>query len=263
MIIGQDKLLNRINMHTLDDFPKSVLLIGLRGSGRHGIVNYMSDKFQLPVQDITENIDVDEIYQRPEPYFYIVDLSKLDMKKQNILLKTVEEPLNNSFIVLLAESKNAILSTLLSRCIIFQMEHYNHNQLMKFVPNEVFDKETLVEIAKTPGRCLEWGNLPIDEMKKLAETIIEKVPLTTFSNVLNILNKIKFKDSDSGYDVYAFSSLLQYLIIVKLKESSNIIYQKLYSITNKLNNDLLIPNIDKQRLFGHYLSEMKMLSNED
>lgn len=263
MIIGQDKLLDKINTYTLDSLPKSILLIGLKGSGRHSIVKYMSDRFQLPIQDITENIDIDEIYQRPEPYFYIVDLSKLDMKKQNILLKTVEEPLNNSFIILLVESKNAVLSTLLSRCIIFQLEHYNCFQLINFVPDEISDKETLMEIAKTPGRCLEWGNLPIGEMKKYAETIIEKVPSTTFSNVLNILNKIKFKDSDKGYDVYAFSALLQYLVVAKLKDSSSPIYQKIYFITNRLNNDLLIPNIDKQRLFAHYLSEMKMVSNED
>ena len=66
--------------------------------------------------DITENISaeyIDKIMLNPNPRIYVIDLSKITEKDENVLLKFIEEPLKTSFIILLAESRNGILNTIL------------------------------------------------------------------------------------------------------------------------------------------------------
>ena len=42
-MIGQKRLLNVIDNYTIDTFPRSVILIGDQGCGKHTLVNYISE----------------------------------------------------------------------------------------------------------------------------------------------------------------------------------------------------------------------------
>ena len=112
-MIGQSKLLNKLNNFTVDSFPRSIILLGERGCGKHTIVKYIQENIiKFPVMDVTQNISneyIDNIYRNPNPAIYVIDLNEFTEKEQNVLLKFVEEPLLNSFIILLAESKTNIL----------------------------------------------------------------------------------------------------------------------------------------------------------
>ena len=105
MIIGQKKLITKLDSFNLDTFPHSTLFIGEKGSGKHTIINYISENIiNLPIVDISETISydyIDLIYRNPNPFIYLVDINKMTEKEQNILLKFVEEPLKNAYIMLL------------------------------------------------------------------------------------------------------------------------------------------------------------------
>ena len=60
-IIGQDKLLNYIDSKRRDTFPRSLILLGESGCGKSTVINYISDKLNLPLIDITDNINIDFI----------------------------------------------------------------------------------------------------------------------------------------------------------------------------------------------------------
>ena len=119
MIRGQEILCNRIDSYiNLDKFPRTLMLIGASGSGKHLLCEYIANKFSLQQIDITEIISletIEEISQRVEPYLYIIEINKLSIKEQNIILKFLEEPLANSIIVLLAEIVGDILDTVKNR----------------------------------------------------------------------------------------------------------------------------------------------------
>ena len=57
-IIGQDSLISKINNLTLDSFPRSIILVGEKGSGKHLICSYISQKFELDVIDISLSLDL-------------------------------------------------------------------------------------------------------------------------------------------------------------------------------------------------------------
>ena len=86
-IIGIIKIINNYN---IDNLPHSIILCGKEGCGKHILGQYISDKFNLNVLDITDNLSeelINNIYRNSTPRLYQVDLRKITEKDQNILLK--------------------------------------------------------------------------------------------------------------------------------------------------------------------------------
>ena len=79
-IFGLDYLTSKFDSYTLDTLPHSILIIGKEGSGKHVISKYLSDKFNLNLLDISDNLSdelIDNIYRDVSPRFYLVDLRKI------------------------------------------------------------------------------------------------------------------------------------------------------------------------------------------
>ena len=70
-MIGQEKLKKHIASLDMDTFPRSIILLGLRGSGKkHFINHFIQPKLNISIIDITQNISqetISEIYMKPEP----------------------------------------------------------------------------------------------------------------------------------------------------------------------------------------------------
>ena len=185
MIQGQDVIIQRINSKTLDSFPRSLMLVGDLGSGKHQVCNYISKKFSLNQIDITNNLDVDfieELYNRVEPYLYTIRINELSIKDENSILKFIEEPLKNSFIVLIAETTNGLLSTIVNRCQIWYLQNYTTDILKQFLEGA---NEKILEVATTPGQILALKEEPFEDMIHLADTIITKIKFATFLQILS------------------------------------------------------------------------------
>ena len=101
-MIGQDKLIDKINNINMDNLPHSLILLGDKGSGRHTIFNMIVDKMQLPFFDITDKLSqelIDEIYLKIEPIIYLINIDDISLRESNMILKMVEEPLKNAFMM--------------------------------------------------------------------------------------------------------------------------------------------------------------------
>ena len=143
-------LFDKVDRLTIDQLPRTLLLLGDYGCGKHTLVKYISERFNLEIENITENISselIDNISQRTSPYLYMIEEMKLTLRDENILLKFLEEPLKNAFIVILSESKQSILPTILNRCQVWNFESYDHNYLNSLV-NTDCNRELLLSIAK-------------------------------------------------------------------------------------------------------------------
>ena len=92
--------------------------------------------------------------------------------------------------------------------------------------------------------------------KELADKIIDRVIVSSFSNVLTICDKIDFKGTDK-FPFGLFVKVLKKRVTKKISLSSDPMYFKLYDRTSKLCNDAKIFNINKQQLFENYLDDLK------
>lgn len=99
------------------------------------IVQYKPKKASFGVDDVRELIE--EVNKKPyegeKKVILIYEGNKLTVQAQNALLKTIEEPPNGVYIILLCESIETILDTIKSRCQIYKLTPLAKNDIRDFV----------------------------------------------------------------------------------------------------------------------------------
>lgn len=260
-IIGQNLLVDKINKNNLDSFPHSLILLGEKGSGKHLICDYISDHLAIELVDITESISfetISDIYIDPNPKIYMIDGTSLTEKKENILLKFIEEPPINSFIIILSESFSQIIPTIVNRCQIWFLSPYTRDELREFT-----DDERLLDIVKTPGQALKLKNQDVDSIILLCNTIIEKISSANYANTLTIVDKFNLDNDDSKFDIDCFIQCMLYISMLRLKSCVNSEeFSKLkqtYIRTNNLHNTLHIPHINIRNALENYFTDLKFI----
>lgn len=259
MIKGQEKICSIIDKCTLDEFPRSLMLVGDKGAGKHLLCEYICNRFNLQSIDITENISldlIDQINERVSPYLYIIKINTISIKDENTILKLLEEPLKNAYIILLSESENGILPTIINRCQVWRLQNYSKEQLKSFL---TCTNEELLEIASTPGQIIELQNSNFIDMFDLCNKIICKIHEASIPNILTISNKIAFKDEKGKFDYHLILSLLQNLLVKYYKDFSNSSYLKGYILLNDFIKTLKNATIDPKPLFDKWLLQFRAI----
>lgn len=93
----------------------------------------------ISVDDVRQQLNADMVIK---PYsskykIYIVDeAEKMNEQAQNALLKTIEEPPEYGIIMLLTNNLEAMLPTILSRCITFHLKPVNQEKIVELLTKE-------------------------------------------------------------------------------------------------------------------------------
>ena len=254
---SQNHIYQFLERKTRDTFPRALLLIGESGCGKHHVCDLIKNKLNLDMQDISENLNFDflmQLYERPQPYIYIIEASKISVKEQNTILKFIEEPLKNSYIVILAENSNQLLLTILNRCQKLIFNPYSIDELRSLTNNEL-----VLKIAKTPGQVTSLLANNLEDIVALSNKIIDKIGTANLPNVLTISDKLAFKGEKDKFDIECFSRTLNYLLVEKIKTDNNIKYQEMYKLVSDWNRERKAPTVVQNFLFERYLVKIHEL----
>lgn len=265
-MVGQKKLLEKINSYNIDNFPRSVLLLGEQGCGKHTLLTHIStDILKLSCIDITKEISaeyIDKIYLDPNPRIYSIDLSQITEKEQNVLLKFVEEPLMNSFVILLAESRVNVLNTILNRCVIFEFEQYTKDELRQFL-GSLDNQELVLDIVRTPGKLVD-GDFGIGyNIGKIYDTcvaIATRLNSASYANTLTIVGKINYKEDYSKYDINLFFDTLVYVLFKTYLSNGNDKLYQMYLFTVENRKKLIDKRLNKELFMTNFISNLWRLS---
>ena len=263
MIQGQDKICELIDSATLDSFPRSLMIVGPEGGGKHLICDYIAEKFQLQTVDLTSTLDletIEELYNRVEPYLYTIMVNEISVKEENVILKFLEEPLKNSFIIPIAETDIGILPNILNRCQVWYLQNYSKEFLVTFLDGA---DSFILDIATTPGKVLQLRSIDLTSSVELADKILNKIEVASAANTLTLSNKIGFKDDSEHVDVKIFTDLLLARITHHWKYNIDIRWVQAYQLTSKLKQNLCIKNLDQRYLFENYLLALRNIMRGD
>ena len=255
MINGQELLCSKIEHSTLDTFPRTLMLIGPKGSGKHMLCTEVSNHFGLPAIELTDNISlevIDEIYLQAEPFVYIIDLDKISIKEQNMLLKFLEEPLSNAFIILLSEAGANVLKTVFNRCQQWRLAPYSIDFLSVFT-----DNEQILSLATTPGQILDFLHSDFNQIFELADKITLKISAANLPNALTITNKLGFKDERDKINPHLLIKALLISFNNQWKLTGNRVFLNGYKRTMQLSIDSKIRNVDMKYLIDRYIIELR------
>ncbi len=253
----QDKLMDFFNGMPIAGLPHTMLLCGETGCGKHLLCNYMSECFGLPLQDITERLSLDtitEIYLSATPTFYVINMNAITVKEQNVILKFLEEPSPNVYILLLVTNAHVVLDTILNRCIRLEFEKYTLPQLHTFVAEDVPDY--FLQFCETPGDVLAYQSQDMNLAAQFAEKVILKLGSTTIPNALyGIPKRLAFNNEQTKINVMLFIKCLRKLLYNRIVEQQPL-YQS-YLLTNRLLLDCQQPKMNIQQLFEVYLIALR------
>lgn len=236
-IIGQEKLLAKINSYTYETLPKTMLFIGEKGCGKHHISKYIAGKFGFDTFEITDKIEADDLIeftQKTIPTIYLIDIVNFSEKQQNQFLKFIEEPAASVYVILLADSEIGILPTILNRCIKFVFEEYSIEQLKSFTWLAQSSNEVFYKICRTPGKLNAIDSKSFENLAALCKIVVAKITASNYANTLGLSTKVNCgKDTYDRFDIDLFLDTLEYFALEDYKATNNQISLKIYKITSQ------------------------------
>lgn len=266
-MVGQEELRARLTSPTsVTGLPNSMLFLGDRGCGKHTLAGEVASHYGLPLVDITNNISYEgiaEIYLNPLQAFYLVDMDSVGERQQNALLKFIEEPLPNSFIILLASSRNILLETIVNRCVAYEFRPYTREELMQFISEEdrkgmePGELEDILSLCTTPGQVLGLNIRSLRGLHELCANMVSRMAGARYSNTLTIARKLNYKDEYDKYDFKVFLNCYRQHLAREYINSRSAMALDMYNIVSEECGLLSsIPNINREYLVEHMLTRL-------
>ena len=263
-VVGQEKLLKILDGYTLQNVPRTILFLGQEGCGKSWLSAYLAEKLDLDMISIHSDITPDkltEYYQCPIAKLYSINLKEFDEKQQNKILKFIEEPSSNMYIILRAESEVGILPTILNRCIKHTFEDYTPEQLQEFAWAIKCNDSRIYQICKTPGQL---NNLPddnLDSVFTLCGTIVNALANASYANTLSLLTKVNLKDDATKINFDLFFQVLKYVAFDTYVKTNNELGLKIYLYTVKKLASAFSKSIAKESFMLNYLDGLWRLTH--
>lgn len=199
------------------------------------IINYRPSKASFGVDDVREIID--EVNKKPfegdKKVIIIHQGNKLTIQAQNALLKTIEEPPTEVYIIILCESLELILDTIKSRCEIYKLTPLTKEELYKYIAIKGYDyseEEKASAIAFSegiPGRIDRYFS--DTELQELRDKIVDLLLHLINSEIEAILEKeeqlVSYKQNKEEV-INLLSSFIRDILVNKEVYNENLIINR-------------------------------------
>ena len=222
------------------------------------IINYRPSKASFGVDDVREIID--EVNKKPfegdKKVIIIHQGNKLTIPAQNALLKTIEEPPTEVYIIILCESLELILDTIKSRCEIYKLTPLTKDELYKYIAIKGYDyseEEKASAIAFSegiPGRIDRYFS--DTELQELRDKIMDLLLQLTNNEIEAILEKeeqlVSYKQNKEEV-INVLSSFIRDILVNKEVYNENLIINrdKIKEI-ERLTNEMSFKKLNKMIL---------------
>lgn len=222
------------------------------------IINYKPSKASFGVDDVREIID--EVNKKPfegdKKVIIIHQGNKLTIQAQNALLKTIEEPPTEVYIIILCENLELILDTIKSRCEIYKLTPLTKDELYKYIAIKGYDyseeeKSSAIAFSEgIPGRIDRYFS--DTELQELRDKIVDLLLQLTNNEIEAILEKeeqlVSYKQNKEEV-INVLSSFIRDILVNKEVYNENLIINrdKIKEI-ERLTNEMSFKKLNKMLL---------------
>ena len=279
-MIGQINLLKQIDKLIEENkFPRFSIVTGQKGQGKTELILQISQKLRISFINFGTGIDeirqmIELAYKQVNPVIFVINnADNMSLNAQNSLLKLVEEPPNNCFIVLELNDINNTLETIRSRCQEFKMENYTKEELIQFINKDYFklsveNKNILLDICQNKYQIslmIEYG---VQEFYQFVEKVVDNIYKVQSANAFKLEEKLDIKGDGNGYDLDLFfntfhqicmNRLLQIVDVDNNKEDLCTKYANSIEITAKYKNKLNIRGINRQAILDSWILSVRKI----
>lgn len=222
-----EKLLSK---YLSNSYPKASLVCSLSDRDKSEFVGKVANHLRLESTDITDSISyeyLNDLYLRTDGYIYVVDLDKLTVNKQNVILKFVEECPALSYVILLTKFKTKVLPTILTRCVEFELHKYSKADIKDYTDSLGINDQLLIDISYSFDDVDRFRDFDLKYLNNLCRNIGESIGKATLPNTMIIPKKyLYFKEREQGkFNLEVFVRMLQYSLgNLFMSNNSQVVY---------------------------------------
>ena len=245
-----DLIENKINSEN-----KSFKLLQNNSHPNFYLIDLLAEKKNIDVAQIREMISYTNksTFNNQDRFIVIDNVEYLNKNSINALLKIIEEPNENIYFILIANSQKNILPTLKSRCITFKI-HFSFDNTVN-ICNQILNQNILNELNYdlinyycTPG-----------EIIKLIQFAEEKQINLRDHDVSSIINLI-IENTYYKKNIFIKNLLINFIELFLLKRykrsnNKNFLLNFYQSFIQKINNTEKF-NLDEESLFLEFKSKV-------
>ena len=270
-MIGQIELLNQFEQN-LYNFPKFIILVGIKGSGKKTLAHEIYKKLSgiMEVDEyMLDDIKVDTIRSviadaksiiRPTVYI-IPDADKMSSAAKNSLLKVTEEPPINAYFILTLENEHNALDTIKSRGQLYKMRPYTPEEIHIYAKSKgissIEETEIILDICETPGEVDMLQKMGIIALYDYVAKVINNIASVSGSNAFKIADKIALKDEDDKYDLRLFWKAFMKVCSDRLRSETDVKYAYAIKVTSQYMQQLSITGVNKLSTFDLWILDIR------
>lgn len=190
----------------------------------------------IGVEDIRSQVNNDIVikpYSSPYKIYIINEGEKMTVQAQNALLKTLEEPPAYGVILILATNVEALLPTIVSRCVVLNMKPVRDDIVRKFLMEDlqIPDYKANVCVAFARGNIgrakMLASSEDFDNVKEEAVTLLKYIRDMEISEIVAAIKKI----SEYKLDVTDYLDILSIwyrdvLLFKATNDANNLIFKE-------------------------------------
>lgn len=281
-MIGQEKLIEVIN--NLNKFPRFSIVTGSKNSGRKTLVKkVIAKKIGAKIIEIGQKVDdIRELknvaHTQNERIIYLIsDADNMRIQAKDALLKLVEEPPRNTYVIITLLNNEKLTETLKSRAVEFIIGKYTEEEIDSYISKVIEEKnieitdtelDLIKEVIYVPGEFEYLYNSNALEVFNFAEKVVENISIVNLSNALKIASSICLKETDTeGYDSILFFRFVINIYYKLLKEATDLKtrenYFKAIQKTYIVLNDFEISGIVRQYIVDNWILYLREIFNYD
>jgi DNA polymerase-3 subunit delta' len=152
------------------------------------------DEQELSVDNVREfmhSLQMTGIYGHKKVAI-IYNVEKINIFGANALLKTIEEPPANTYIILISDNINLLPATVISRCQLLKFQALRRNEMEQWMESAAFneqEKQTIINLSfGKPGLALQLMQENLEPWKKSCNFILSLLSSNTF-NIMQSIEK--------------------------------------------------------------------------
>ena len=275
-MIGQKRLLGIIDKLAEKDFPRFVLLVGARGSGKKLMSKIIADKLNCPLVPIGVGVEevrdvIQNAYTNTEPIVYVLpDTDKMSIQAKNALLKVTEEPPQKAYFILTVTDPSNTLKTLISRACVLVMDDYNENELFSYYCSKR-DADTLdlelgsyiSKVASTPQEVDLLATYNMSEFREFVRTVAFNLHTASSANAFKIEHKLALKKDEDKWDLLLFLQALKDELVSNYMQTGEKNCLKTYFLACGLVKELMYKNsVNKQYCLDQFILAVRKVWRE-
>lgn len=211
------------------DLAKTLLKLGKKSLANHpDFHEYIPDGKTHTIDSMRKLSD--EVYQAPfeakGKVFLIHDAEKMLPAAANALLKTLEEPLLDTTLILLTASADELLATILSRCTLIRFLPLKEEEISRFLmEKEKIDEASARELARLAegslGRALFLAKDP--DFKEKRETLLDLLMrrnIRSYADAWKKMQRLEELYGEEGREALLFHQILLWERDIRLPPTS-------------------------------------------